>query len=121
MVETTPKFPDVNSKEFKKRVRKTKKQLKLASKELETRYKECDNEGHYSPNTENNMCYHCFRQLEYKHPEIEAIMEERKKLPMIHQPLDGAYWAKKRREDEEHQRSLDWSRGLRKILELYTN
>jgi len=119
MEENTPEFPDVNSKEFKKNVRKTKKQFKLASKELERRYQECDNEGHYSPNSENNICYHCFRQLKYKTPEIDAIMEERKKIPMIHKPLDATYWKRERERKIEHQKSLDLSRGLRRILELY--
>jgi hypothetical protein len=85
----------------------------MCSSVLDERYHECDSKGHQKP--DENYCNYCYRHIDYASPEVAAILEERKNIPSIHQPLDAPVLMEKRKRDIERQKAKDYFSGINKI------
>ena len=85
-------------------------------KKLMRRYEECNTpQGHRKPHTEDNYCTHCYRPLEWKTPETEAILAFRKDLPLMQIPMDAPRIHKVEQEEIALQKSLQRFKGLRML------
>ena len=85
--------------------------------ELQERYDRCDKSGHQKPKEGRNRCEYCFRQLKYEAPKTDAILRAREKLPYMFRPFDAPVMMKRREDEIELQKTLDWTYGLERLAQ----
>ncbi len=70
---------EIDTEELKSEAREDLRRFKLAGIYLDTRYRECKEEGgHREPDKARNLCGHCFKRLSYKTELVgKKINEER--------------------------------------------
>lgn len=94
-------------------------------KELDKRYKECDNNEHKM--VIDNRCTYCYRRESYApsellQKEIDQVFKERSKLHSMDIPCDAPIWRGKRERNIVFQKSLDYIHGLGEIArQIYPN
>ena len=77
---------------------------------LDSKYGECDSQGHKQPDFGSNSCGYCFRHLKYGTPRADRFRDETKgqfNAPIVMQ---------KRREELSHQKAMDRLDGLHKLI-----
>lgn len=88
-----------------------------AAEILDDRYVDCDRQGHRKPRRRKNMCGYCFRRLEYRTPNTDAILESRKDLPLMDSPVDAPYIEDLQKQEIASQRMTDRFSGLQVVIE----
>ena len=83
---------------------------------LNQRYQECDIMGHKKPNTEKNICNYCYRNLIYKTPQANVIVQENLNQPEIFQTFNAPIVLEKMQQEIESKKSSDYLSGLTKIV-----
>ncbi|MAG78800.1 hypothetical protein CMI40_00285 [Candidatus Pacearchaeota archaeon] len=91
--------------------------LKETKEILDKRYLECNSKGHIQPDNKENTCNYCYRTLIYKTPATDAILKDREKLPIQHQPMDAPIIMEKGKREIESQKFMDRMQGLTKLEE----
>jgi hypothetical protein len=102
-------------KERSARMAEVMRTRQMCSGVLDQRYHECDSKGHQKPDEKENYCGYCYRHIDYTSPETDAILEGRKNIPSMQQPLDAPVLMEKRKRDIERQKAKDYFRGVNKV------
>lgn len=97
--------------------REISEKIKKCSPILDKRYKECDSQGHQKPAEKENICYYCYRQLEYHTPFTDARHSWERELPLFEQPLNASLVHEESLQEIESQKDADYFNGLAKIAE----
>ena len=101
---------------------KAMKDMESSLRELHLRYKECDRDGHYSPNNpEPGICSHCFRHLEYESNAVAKILKKREGIPAIYQPQDAPVLAEIREGGIRSKKHQDLLNGWNELTRLFSD
>ncbi len=94
--------------------------LKKAKEDLDARYAACDLLGsHVNPTGSEVYCDNCFRHLSYQSPIVEEILESRKNIPLLNEPLDASLIHELRNREIQSQKEKDFFDGLSIILKEF--
>jgi len=77
---------------------------------LDSRYEECDSQGHKEPDVENNNCGYCFRHLRYETPRADRLRDE------TEGQFNASIIVEKARGEVANQKAIDKLSGLNRLI-----